>query len=701
MREGFTRRIERNDGVVLDCAAQPLLDGAALLTFVDVSADVNVERALTDRNKALLAAEKLRNDFIHHVSYELRSPLNNINGFVHLLGEASTGPLNPRQREYLGYVSKSSAALLAIVDDILDLATIDEDAMALEFSEVDVEATMRAAIEGVQDRLVENSIDVQIVPMDDVGTFRGDAKRVRQILFNLLSNAIGFSRPGQTVTLAVMRRENEIVFKVTDRGRGMSPEILERVFDRFESHTAGSRHRGVGLGLSIVRAFMELHGGRVLIDSAPGEGTTVTCIFPAHAAHEDAHLAGGARRRRRMSDESAPKAVWRLDVASETETIELAQEISTLVRSGDAVMLSGDLGAGKTTFARAMIRALVEDPKLEAPSPTFTLMQIYEGAGKRVVHADFYRLGNTAELAGLGWEEETDDAIVLVEWAEGAREALSPDRLEVRLSFVDGDNREARRLTISGYGRFVSRLASFKAIRELLRQSGWAGASRSFLQGDASTRAYERLEQPDGRRAILMISPARPDGPPIRYGKSYSAIARLAENVVPFVALSQALRGVGLSAPEVYAKDLDAGLLIIEDLGGEGVVDDSGPIVERYLEAAGALAFLHAQRLPDVIAIEGNGDYRIPPYDLDALLIEVELLVDWYLPRLKASISSGARAIFLNIWRQALVEVGERRADLDPERLSLSQSFVACAAKRPGADRHPRFPGLRPWPSRL
>lgn len=297
MREGFTRRIERFDGVVLDCTAQSLLDGAALLTFVDVSADVNVERALTDRNKALLAAEKLRNDFIHHVSYELRSPLNNINGFVHLLGEESTGPLNPRQREYLGYVNKSSAALLAIIDDILDLATIDEDALELQFSDVDVEATMRAAIEGVQDRLAENSIDVQIVAMDDVGTFRGDAKRVRQILFNLLSNAIGFSRPGQTVTLAAMRRENEVVFKVTDRGRGISPEILERVFDRFESHTAGSRHRGVGLGLSIVRAFMELHGGKVFIDSAPGEGTTVTCVFPAPAAgHEKRRAAseGGA-----------------------------------------------------------------------------------------------------------------------------------------------------------------------------------------------------------------------------------------------------------------------------------------------------------------------------------------------------------------------------------------------------------------------
>jgi signal transduction histidine kinase len=110
--------------------------------------------------------------------------------------------------------------------------------------------------------------------------FRADGKRVRQILFNLLSNAIGFSAPGQTVTLAAMRRGDEIVFKVSDRGRGIPPEVLTRVFDRFSTHTAGSRHRGVGLGLSIVRALVELHGGRVLIDSAPNEGTTVTCIFP-------------------------------------------------------------------------------------------------------------------------------------------------------------------------------------------------------------------------------------------------------------------------------------------------------------------------------------------------------------------------------------------------------------------------------------
>jgi signal transduction histidine kinase len=286
MREGFTRRMTRSDGSVLDCTVQSLPEGASLLTFVDVTAGVNVERALTERNEALMAAEKIRNDFVHHVSYELRSPLNNIIGFSHLLGQRSTGELNAKQLEYLGYVAKSSAALLAIINDILDLATIDSDAMALELGDVDVEDAMRAAAEGVQDRLAENSIVLEIVTTGDVGSFRGDAKRIRQILFNLLSNAIGFSRPGQAITLAALRREREIVLKVADRGRGIAPEALEKVFDRFESHTAGSRHRGVGLGLSIVRAFTELHGGRVLIDSALGEGTTVTCIFPTNETRE-------------------------------------------------------------------------------------------------------------------------------------------------------------------------------------------------------------------------------------------------------------------------------------------------------------------------------------------------------------------------------------------------------------------------------
>ncbi len=280
-RTGFTRRLARADGSAIDCAAAPLPDGATLVTFSDVSASVDVERALTDRNEALLQAEKVRNDFVRHVSYELRSPLTNIIGFVQLLADGAAGPLNAKQLEYSGFIQKSSSALLAIINDILDLASIDAGAMELSLGDVDIRAAIESASEGLQDRLAESGIHLNIVALDNVGTLRADEKRLRQVLFNLLSNAIGFSEAGQTVTLAALRRDTEIVFKVTDQGRGISAEVLDRVFDRFETHTAGSRHRGAGLGLSMVRACVELHGGQVQIQSAPGEGTTVTCIFPA------------------------------------------------------------------------------------------------------------------------------------------------------------------------------------------------------------------------------------------------------------------------------------------------------------------------------------------------------------------------------------------------------------------------------------
>jgi signal transduction histidine kinase len=283
-RRGFEMRVERKDGLVLDCAALPLPDGATLLTFLDATAGANVERALTERNQALVSTEKLRNDFVNHVSYELRTPLTNIIGFTQLLADGGVGPLNPKQLEYAGFITASSAALLAIINDILDLASIDAGALELRPEDVDVVEAMKAAAEGVQDRLSESKIELRIVATDDVGSLRADGRRVRQVLFNLLSNAIGFSAPGQTVTLAAMRRGGEIVFKVSDRGRGIGPEALERVFDRFESHSNGSRHRGPGLGLSIVRALVELHGGRVHIDSALGEGTTVTCVFPIDGA---------------------------------------------------------------------------------------------------------------------------------------------------------------------------------------------------------------------------------------------------------------------------------------------------------------------------------------------------------------------------------------------------------------------------------
>jgi signal transduction histidine kinase len=288
-RESLTARIERRDGSVLDLATMPLPDGATLVTFQDRTDTVNVERALRERNEALEAADSIKIDFVHHVSYELRSPLTNIIGFANLLGDPAFGALTQKQSEYLGYITASTNALLALINNILDLATIDAGAMTLNLGEVDIRASMEEAVEGIQDRLVKNRIVLDICAPTDIGTFTADERRLRHILFNLLSNAVGFSPAGETVSLMAERRPSAVVFSVTDRGPGISPEAKDKVFDWFETDSKGSQHRGPGLGLSLVRSFVELHGGTVTIDSAHGQGTIVTCIFPVqHIAKQTA-----------------------------------------------------------------------------------------------------------------------------------------------------------------------------------------------------------------------------------------------------------------------------------------------------------------------------------------------------------------------------------------------------------------------------
>ena len=287
-REPITARIERRDGAVLDLATMPLPDGATLVTFQDRTDTVNVERALRERNEALEAADSIKIDFVHHVSYELRSPLTNIIGFANLLGDPTFGSLTHKQSEYLGYITASTNALLALINNILDLATIDAGAMTLNLGDVDIRASMEAAAEGVQDRLVKNRITLDCAPAN-IGNFTADERRLRQILFNLLSNAVGFSPAGETVTLSAERHPSAVIFSVIDQGPGISPEAKDKVFDWFETDSKGSQHRGPGLGLSLVRSFVELHGGTVTIDSAHGQGTTVTCVFPVeHIAKQTA-----------------------------------------------------------------------------------------------------------------------------------------------------------------------------------------------------------------------------------------------------------------------------------------------------------------------------------------------------------------------------------------------------------------------------
>jgi N-acetylmuramate 1-kinase len=342
-------------------------------------------------------------------------------------------------------------------------------------------------------------------------------------------------------------------------------------------------------------------------------------------------------------------------LADEQATGRLMVDIAATLEPGDLVTLSGDLGAGKTTFARALIRHLAGDTTVEVPSPTFTLMQAYDLPRFTLLHADLYRLSGPAELAELGFEEVADPAVTLLEWPDRAAGFLPADRLDIALTLSPQHGATFRNARITGYGAFAARAERLAALRAFLLRTGFGEAGRQYVQGDASTRGYERLTLA-GTSTILMNSPRRPDGPPVRDGKPYSAIAHLAENVTPFVAMAQGLRERGLSAPEIFAADREGGFLVIEDLGRELVVADDppAPIETRYAVAVDLLADLHRERLPDVLTIEPGVEYKLPRYDLPALLIEAELLLDWYLPKLDARVTLAKREAYGALWRDAL-----------------------------------------------
>ncbi len=356
-----------------------------------------------------------------------------------------------------------------------------------------------------------------------------------------------------------------------------------------------------------------------------------------------------------MFPTTAGSSSFTVSLSDEQATMKLMRDIASIIAPGDTITLSGDLGAGKTTFARALIRHFAGDPLTEVPSPTFTLTQSYDLPKFPLVHADLYRLSGSSELAELGFDDLPPTAVVLVEWPDRAAGFLPPDRLDIGFTLSPKLGPSHRNARVTGYGSFGARIERLNALRIFLAASGLSDAERQRIQGDASTRIYERLRH-DGRDMILMDAPRRPDGPPVQDGKPYSAIAHLAEDVTPFIAMARGLHERGFSAPAVLHADRDAGLLVLEDLGKEGVVRGTppAPIPERYEAAVDVLAALHAQKLPDTLPVDAGTTYTLPHYDLDAFLIELELLPAWYLPMLNAPLSEARRDTFLSLWRDLL-----------------------------------------------
>lgn len=344
----------------------------------------------------------------------------------------------------------------------------------------------------------------------------------------------------------------------------------------------------------------------------------------------------------------------------ETDLRHLAELIAFALKPGDAVALRGDLGAGKSTLARDIIRSIVGEDTLEVPSPTFSLVQIYETPRFPIAHFDLYRLGSADEARELGLEEQIAHGVALIEWPERAEELLPSDRIEVKLEEAPDLDPSERRIAIAGLGATGARISRLQAISEFLERSAWADARLAYLQGDASARRFARLKR-DGRSAVLMDAPRQPDGPPIRDGKPYSRIAHLAEDIRPWVAVTRALRQADLSAPEIIAHDLEAGLLLVEDLGDDvfgSAVHQGRDQAELWQAAVDVLLHLRQQGIPSFPPLEDGFTHSLPRYDRDALQIEIELLLDWYWPALKGSPAPDRlRTEYLRLWRAIFDEL--------------------------------------------
>jgi tRNA threonylcarbamoyl adenosine modification protein YjeE len=344
-----------------------------------------------------------------------------------------------------------------------------------------------------------------------------------------------------------------------------------------------------------------------------------------------------------------------LVLANETETAHLMADLALLTGPGDVITLSGDLGAGKTAAARAMIRYLAGDDALEVPSPTFTLAQTYDLPPFPLVHADLYRVNDPVELEEIGLSPMPEATMVLIEWPERAPAALPQDRIDIALRPALAST--ARAAEVTGYGKAAAQVARLEALRQFLSEAGYADAIRQRMAGDASTRSYARLVRDDGV-VILMNSPRRPDGPAVYDGKSYSAAVHLAEDVKPFVAIADGLRERGFSAPVIRHADLDAGFLITEDFGSAGFIegDPPRPITARYQTATDTLAALHRQALPEILPLPQQTTYTIPTFDTDALLVEAGLMLEWYLPDRGVEPTDDMRAEFVTMWRDLLAK---------------------------------------------
>jgi signal transduction histidine kinase len=271
--------MRRSDETVLKFLTRPLPDGATLVAFQDITADRRVEDALRERAEAFEQADKLKGQFVENVSYQLRNPLQAIYGNAEMLAHKVFGPLNDRQIEQVDSIIEASGNLSKLIDNILDVAMVEAGNVALDLAPMDVYETITESVQMAASKARDTEVPIRVKCDPKIGSIDADQKRITQVIVNLLSNALRHTERGDTITVSAERLDGVVRLTVQDTGKGMPFDAQARAFDSFES---GDR-RGAGLGLALVRSFVEMHGGWVALASEPGRGVTVTCHLPASA----------------------------------------------------------------------------------------------------------------------------------------------------------------------------------------------------------------------------------------------------------------------------------------------------------------------------------------------------------------------------------------------------------------------------------
>lgn len=336
--------------------------------------------------------------------------------------------------------------------------------------------------------------------------------------------------------------------------------------------------------------------------------------------------------------------IFTLRLDDEEATRRFGEDLALALKKGDLVTLHGDLGTGKTTLARALIRTLADNEILEVPSPTFTLVQTYDDLRLMVTHADLYRIGSPEEIDELDFDQALEDGVLLVEWPGKAESLLDNAQFAIFLEH-DGNGRLA---TIKAEQDAAARLERSLLIRTFLKKNKREKAVRRYFFGDASLRSYETLTL--GKTHEMLM-----DEPEIVFADetqhSYAQTAHLATGIDRFIGIDRLLRENGFAAPEIHAADLDAGLLVMEDLGHTGIVNDKGqPVAKRYLACAELLAGFHQKKWPKHKAWP-DLTLDIPLYDKKAMHAEVALLLEWYLPHVsQIRVDEATRTAFHNSW---------------------------------------------------